>query len=388
MAISAKTITLGGRTVSIEGSSTDPYFQSIEAFAAQTAPLGRFVAEHVDDGLIIDVGGNIGLTAMAMSFAAPGSRIIAFEPSPDNVALFESNTRGQTRIELERCGLADCTGDLDFLVPLAGANCHVVTPNYEFSSSVGFHPLKVPVTTLDSYLEAMKPNERVVLIKIDVEGFEPNVLAGARRVIQRQRPLIWMEFNSVTLNIAQGYSPMAFATALFDCFEVLRMNADGALIPVTGPSVLVHDNITVHGSIEDVVLRARPEHTIPTSVTTIALRFAPTFSACGCHRMRGNRSRARSSTGARAAKTIRAAPGRLCYFRWVRWRVTLRRIQPMPSKPTPSSATVCGQITLVSAQSSPVQGGVRPCARARLRTGFVPNRNETSVTSGADEAPI
>jgi len=263
MTISVKTITLEGRTVRIEGSSADPYFQSIEAFAAQTAPLCHFVAEHVDDGLIIDVGGNIGLTAMAMSFAAPGSRIIAFEPSPDNVALCESNTRGQTRIKLERCGLADCTGDLDFLVPPAGANCHVVTQNYEFSSSVDFHPLKVPVTTLDSYLEEMNPDERVVLIKIDVEGFEPNVLAGARRVIQRERPLIWMEFNSVTLNIAQGYSPIAFATALFDCFEVLRMNNDGALIPVPGPSALVHDNITVHGSIEDVVLRARPERTIP-----------------------------------------------------------------------------------------------------------------------------
>ena len=203
MGISVKTITLEGRTVPIEGSTTDPYFQSIEAFAAQTAPLCRFVAKHVDDGLIIDVGANIGLTAMAMSFAAPRSHIIAFEPSPENVALFESNTRGQTRIELKRCGLADCAGDLDFLVPLAGANCHVVTPNYEFSSSVGFRPLKVPVTTLDSYLEETMPNERVVLIKIDVEGFEPNVLAGARRVIQRQRPLIWMEFNSVTLNIAR-----------------------------------------------------------------------------------------------------------------------------------------------------------------------------------------
>ena len=263
MGISVKTITLEGRTVPIEGSTTDPYFQSIEAFAAQTAPLCRFVAKHVDDGLIIDVGANIGLTAMAMSFAAPRSHIIAFEPSPENVALFESNTRGQTRIELKRCGLADCAGDLDFLVPLAGANCHVVTPNYEFSSSVGFRPLKVPVTTLDSYLEETMPNERVVLIKIDVEGFEPNVLAGARRVIQRHRPLIWMEFNSVTLNIAQGYSPMAFATALFACFEVLRLDDDGTLIPVPGAGALVHDNITAHGSIEDVVLRARPDLTIP-----------------------------------------------------------------------------------------------------------------------------
>ena len=52
-----KTISLGGRTVPIEGSGSDPYFQSIDVFAAQTGPLSRFVAEYVDDGLIIDVGG-------------------------------------------------------------------------------------------------------------------------------------------------------------------------------------------------------------------------------------------------------------------------------------------------------------------------------------------
>jgi FkbM family methyltransferase len=276
MAISARMVSLGGRTVPIEGSSTDPYFQSIEAFAAQTAPLFRFVAELVDDGLIIDVGANIGLTALAMSFAAPERRIIAFEPSPDNVARFESNTRGQARIELQRCGLADRAGDLDFLVSPAGANCHVVTANYEYSTSVGFHPLKVPITTLDAWLDATGPDERVALIKIDVEGFEPNVLAGARRVIQRHRPLIWMEFNSVTLNVAQGYSPMAFATALFDCFEVLRIDNDGAPIAVPGPGALVHDNITLHGSVEDVVLRPRPERTIP---DVEAMTIAPSIRA-------------------------------------------------------------------------------------------------------------
>jgi FkbM family methyltransferase len=270
MSFSKKTVTLGGRALTITGSDADPYFRSIEAFAAQLAPLQRFVEANVGEGLLLDVGANIGLTSLALSVAAPRSRVIAFEPSPANIALFESNTRGHDRIELVRVALADVEGSVDFLVPPAGANCHVATAEYEYATSSEFRPMKVPVTTLDHYFSLpeaedghARPGDHVALIKIDVEGFEPNVLAGAKRMIARWRPPIWMEFNSVTLNVAQGYSPMAFARALFECFDVMRVGADGALQPIAGAGTLVHDNITLRGSIEDIVLLPRADVEIP-----------------------------------------------------------------------------------------------------------------------------
>ena len=100
---------------------------------------------------MLDVGANIGLTSIAMSFASPGSTVIAFEPSPANIALFETNTRGYGDIKLERRGLADRPGWLDFVVTNAGANCHVATAEYEYASDRDFHPARVPVTTLDAY---------------------------------------------------------------------------------------------------------------------------------------------------------------------------------------------------------------------------------------------
>jgi FkbM family methyltransferase len=263
MNLSTTTLEIAGHPVSITGSDADPYFRSIEAFAAELAPLHRFVAEHVAAGVILDVGANIGLTSLAMSFAAPGSTIVAFEPSPTNIPLFEANTRGRPGIRLVQSGVGDRPGQLDFVVPPAGANCHVATSEYEFASSPDFRPAQVPITTLDSYVDDNLGDQRVALIKIDVEGFEPNVLAGARSLIRRWRPVIWMEFNSVTLNVAQGYSPMAFARALFDCFDVLRVGKDGALHEVRHAGALVHDNITLHGSIEDIVLRPRPDVAIP-----------------------------------------------------------------------------------------------------------------------------
>jgi FkbM family methyltransferase len=270
MPFSTKTVTLGGRALPITGLDADPYFKSIEAFAAQLAPLHRFVEANVGDGLLLDAGANIGLSSLALSLAAPRSRVVAFEPSPTNIALFESNTGGYKSIELVRVALADVEGSVDFLVPPAGANCHVATAEYEYATSAEFRPLKVPVTTLDRYFSLLEvaqghagPDDPIALIKIDVEGFEPNVLAGARRMIARWRPIIWMDFNSVTLNVAQGYSPMAFARALFECFDVMRVGAEGALQPIAGAGTLVHDNITLRGSIEDIVLMPRGNVEIP-----------------------------------------------------------------------------------------------------------------------------
>lgn len=270
MAISIKSARIGGRVVPVAGYDDDPYFQSLEAFAAETDPLHGFVATHVPPGLILDVGGNIGLTSLAMSFAAPASRVVAFEPSPRNIPLFARNTERHRNIALERRGLGDRPGRFDFIAPPAGANSHVAQRDYEFAHEPGFHPEQVSITTLDDYMEDIGADERIVLIKIDVEGFEPNVLAGARELIAAHRPLVWMEFNSVALNIAHGYSPIAFARALFDCFEVLRVDDHGAIQPIAGASVLVHDNMTQRRSIEDVVLRPRPGFLVP-DVNTMTL---------------------------------------------------------------------------------------------------------------------
>ena len=225
--------------------------------------------EHARDGTIFDVGANIGLTSLAMTFAAPGTPIVAFEPSPLNIRLFEANTCGHRDIRLERCSVGDRPGSLDFVVPDAGANCHIATTEYEYASESSFHPLRVPVTTLDAYCAETIGDGPVSMVKIDVEGFEPNVLAGASDLIARCRPAIWMEFNSVTLNVAQGYSPMAFAKTLFDCFEVYRLEGD-ALGEIASPGTLVHDNITLHGSVEDIVLFPRPGTRIP-DVETMTL---------------------------------------------------------------------------------------------------------------------
>jgi len=244
------------------GNSTDGYFQNLQGFTSASADLIEFVRYLKPDGIILDVGANIGITALLMAQAAPECEVVAFEPSPENAAFFRENLSAEQRVRLVASGVAEEAGELRFLVH-AGANCHAVSEDYLFAETGSF--TSVPVVTLDDEF----PTGDVSFIKIDVEGFEPHVLAGARNLIARCRPWLWMEFNSVALNVAHGYSPMAFATGLFKTFEVFYWE-DGALVPVAGPDALVHDNMVKRQSVQDVVLKPIPGAVMPTVAEFIA----------------------------------------------------------------------------------------------------------------------
>src|SRR5271157_545821 len=111
MSNAKKIVSIGGNEFVVHGSDADRYFQNIEAFAIETNPLYNFVQRYVrSGGVILDVGGNIGLTSIAMAAASPESRIIAFEPSPGNAAYFCANTAHNGRIELVQSGVASEKG--------------------------------------------------------------------------------------------------------------------------------------------------------------------------------------------------------------------------------------------------------------------------------------
>lgn len=269
--VSYRVVEIAGTSVKVHGSETDPYFQQAEVFAGETANLVRFVQSNALGGVILDVGANIGLTSIAMAISSPSSRILSFEPSPRNAALFRKNLERWENVEVIEAGVGEEEGEINFLVVNAGANCHVTTAEYEYANSAGFRPLRVPVVTLDSFLP--KIDAPVSLIKIDVEGYEPNVLSGARELIARYRPWIWLEFNSVTLNIAQGYSPMSFAKALHKSFEVMRLT-DGEFHAVPTAGALVHDNIVYHHGLEDILLKPRENFSLVSLEEMVLPAFA------------------------------------------------------------------------------------------------------------------
>jgi hypothetical protein len=148
--------------------------------------------------------------------------------------------------------VGDESGQLKFLSD--GAYSHVVSDD-----AVGQSITAVPVARLD---DIARDFGRIDFMKMDVEGFEPNALAGARDIIERWRFPVFMEFNSWCLAFAQGYSQFAFAKALWSAFDPYAIQQDGLLSEQGDVVSFLHRNATT-GCVDDILLKPRPGVTLP-----------------------------------------------------------------------------------------------------------------------------
>ena len=151
----------------------------------------------------VDVGANVGYyTLLAASLVGRGGRVLAFEPSPyafDRLA--ETIKRNNlSQVCAVQSGLGDASGEAQLFSPLSGNHSPSMVSN-----GVG-SPINVPVRRLDDWL-AEHEVDRVDLMKIDIEGFEPNVIKGAAECVRQGRlRAILCEFNKYWLEM-NGSSP-------------------------------------------------------------------------------------------------------------------------------------------------------------------------------------
>jgi FkbM family methyltransferase len=204
----------------------------------------RFVERTVRQGQhVLDVGAHIGFFTLHMaSRVGPSGSVTAFEPFPDNADLLArsiTENRFDAFVHLHRAavGARGAMGRLAFaretlntggafLVPDAGA-----APG-ELSTT------EVPIVALDD-LDLPRP---VAFVKLDVEGAEPLVVEGARRLLASDRPIVLSEIHVAQLDAVAGQRPADYIGALaalgYDC---RTLTADGpgetvdpaALGPVT-----------------------------------------------------------------------------------------------------------------------------------------------------------
>jgi FkbM family methyltransferase len=257
-------VMLAGREASIEGSPTDTYFQKAASVAQGMEALTSLVSRHVPSGSrILDIGANIGLSTIALAWTCPDGEVVAFEPSPVNVHFLRRNlaANGVTNVTVMALAVSDQDGELRFHESPYGAGSHVVTEEH---LRANWANVRVPMTTLDAAMQRLA-GRPIAFAKIDAEGHEPNILAGARTMLERHEPLLYMEFNSWCLNAFGGHSPAAFARTLWRTFDLFRSDADGNLSEVEGgPLDFLHQNLLAHGCVDDLVLRLRKNVEYPT----------------------------------------------------------------------------------------------------------------------------
>ena len=146
---------------------------------------------------VLDVGANTGLYSLIAVTAHRSVRAIAFEPVPEIAALMRTNVRANRagrRISLHEVAIGDQTGTADLHLPPAQLDGTIETSaslESDFKETID-RVLTVQASTLDqAWAAAGRPT--VSLVKIDVEGAEPRVLAGAGALIDACRPILTIE---------------------------------------------------------------------------------------------------------------------------------------------------------------------------------------------------
>jgi FkbM family methyltransferase len=141
--------------------------------------------------VVLDVGAHIGsFTLKAAKEVGPGGRVVSFEPSSENFRLLtlnvNSNDYSNTKLFNVAVGSAPGTAKLN-LGNRKGTNSLLSDAGVD---KVGIE--EVPIRTLDSIADELKLT-KVSFVKIDVEGFELEVLKGGRNILASSHPSIAME---------------------------------------------------------------------------------------------------------------------------------------------------------------------------------------------------
>lgn len=151
----------------------------------------------------IDVGANNGFLSLLMTRAAKLGRVASFEPDPRNYKKASRNIALNQTPNLLLCnyGLGCVSGVANMVLPQPGntGGCRIASTSHKGTP--------ILIKPLDDCFASLGLHS-LNLIKIDVEGFELNVLRGAKGTLLRYRPILFVEVDDANLR-EQGDSAAA-----------------------------------------------------------------------------------------------------------------------------------------------------------------------------------
>jgi FkbM family methyltransferase len=153
-------------------------------------------------GLVFDIGAHVG--DRIASFRRLGARVVAVEPQPALVKVLKLLYGRYSDVTIEATAIGRTSGTTELMINLD--NPTVSTASRDFVSAARGAPgwqaqswtmtISVPVTTLDALIAQHGIPD---FIKIDVEGFEAEALAGLTRPVKA----LSFEFTAIQRDVAR-----------------------------------------------------------------------------------------------------------------------------------------------------------------------------------------
>lgn len=147
--------------------------------------------------IVLDIGTNIGSTLLQFANKiGENGRVYGFEPDPINFKACKENIKLNTfnNLKVENIGLGDEKGSFNLVVDTetnrGGNRIELKTQDKNTTT--------IKVECLDDWIIKNKI-KKIDLIKIDVEGFETNVVKGGLTILKKMHPILFIEVDDNNL---------------------------------------------------------------------------------------------------------------------------------------------------------------------------------------------
>jgi FkbM family methyltransferase len=175
-------------------------------------------SEFIKPGAVVwDIGANVGLFSFsAAQKSGTKGEVVAVEPDPWLIRLLRRTSRLQpassARVTVVPCAVASSVGLRTFCIAERSRSANFLLEHGSSQTGGAADRQTVVTLTLDSLLSQLPAPD---VLKIDTEGAEAEVLQGARRLFESNRPVVLCEVSSATAPVVTGFL-VSFGYRLFD----------------------------------------------------------------------------------------------------------------------------------------------------------------------------
>lgn len=191
-------------------------------FGSHEPDTTKFVSELLKEGMTcIDIGANIGYYSTLYSkIVGLKGKVISIEPSPLNFKYLKENLLIQklNNFELFNCACGARDSEIKFQLDLRGNKCMIVSDSEKLTDP---NIINVPIRQLDNIIQELKL-QKIDFIKIDVEGYEWEVILGSNNLIKKFHPTTQIEIhfkrlgNQTTREILEFFKNEGYEVIYYD----------------------------------------------------------------------------------------------------------------------------------------------------------------------------
>jgi len=208
------------------------YFLYKRAVEDPFAALLRKRPELFRGGHVLDVGANIGYTAAVFaSGLSPGCRVYAFEPEAKNHAQLQRSIARlhlADRVEAVQAAVGAKDGVIELFRNDEHHGDHRIATDSLKAQGPNMTMHTVPLVSLDRFTKDLGP---VRFVKIDVQGYETEVLAGMTRLMKEPQLVVAVEYMPEAMT-ALGFEAERMLDVLTsNGFQLNVLRSDGELGP-------------------------------------------------------------------------------------------------------------------------------------------------------------